>query len=203
MRNFRLWGYLVVALALVGLAVTSPNAWATPDQTPDRQGQTVPTARPPATTSPFDPSHPTPLPPSAVGNCSPLAPPTPQLLVVGDRTPGRPGATLQFTATVVNQSAAVATGVTLEVILSEGLDPNPLRAGVPGTWSGRTLHVEVATLDPGQTLVVPFSVTVSRSATPGSVLQIMTRAAAAGGWCGDAQSLIPLPPAELPRTGGE
>ncbi|HEX9115750.1 MAG TPA: hypothetical protein VGA61_06745 [Anaerolineae bacterium] len=123
------------------------------------------------------------------------------LTINGDRPIGWPGLTMQFTATLRNAGAVTLVQPTLDLYLADGLAAVPQAAGAPGTWSGRTLHAAVDDLAVGGQVAVPFRVTILKTATPGSVQQIMGIARAAGGYQVVVQTLIPLPPAELPTTG--
>ncbi len=229
MRRIRPLAYLLVAATLLALGLYGAPAWATPEQAPAGQG-TVPTARPPATAKPPTPivtvappasSNPpvvpatdapaTPQPQATSGPAatdtpanpasSPSASATLGLALTTERALGWPGADLPFSAVVDNRGTAGLSQVTLDIYLAEGLAPGSAVAGAAGTWSGRTLHVEIGSLAPGEALAVPFDVIVLETVRPGVVLQVMGVARAAGEDPAVVQVLIPLPPAQLPVTG--
>jgi uncharacterized repeat protein (TIGR01451 family) len=226
-RNRRFGGYLLAVLALFGLALVAPRAWATPNQARPGQGISVPTPTPvrewspsPPTntppTRPPDGSPATPLPPGT----TPVAPgaPTPIPLPAGatpgatgaaalalaktvDRLETWPGAMVWFTLTASNPGSASARQLVLEDALPAGLDPIPVQdASV--SWDGRTLRGRLPLLPPGGQWVVTFSAIVREDAPTGTLVVNSAQLLAAGGLSARAEAYLALPPAELPTVGG-
>jgi uncharacterized repeat protein (TIGR01451 family) len=228
-RNRRLGVYLLVMLALFGVALVAPRAWATSNQTRPGQGGTVPTATPVREWSPQPPTsvpptdRPTRRPTSRPSNDNPAtplppeatpAPPAPQptstpvpasaalaLVKAVDRLETWPGATVWFTLTARNTGAASARQIVLEDTLPAELEPGTVQ-GTSATWDGRTLRSLLAVLPPGGKWVITFSAIVREDAKPGKLVVNSARVRAAGGLSARADAYMALPPAELPKVGG-
>ena len=124
-RNYRLVGYLLAAVVLVGLMASGPQAWATPDQTSSAQ-MTVPTRTPKPPTPEPQPSTATASPPNVPPPST--ATPQPTALAVTGTPPLRPtaspvGPTLTPTATPIPSAAAL--GLTVQA------NPSRVWAGLP------------------------------------------------------------------------
>jgi uncharacterized repeat protein (TIGR01451 family) len=228
-RNRRLGVYILVMLALFGVALVAPRAWATSNQTRPGQGGTVPTLTPVGAWSPEPPTsvpptdRPTARPtqrPSVDNTATPLppdatpTPPAPQptstpipasaalaLVKAVDRLETWPGATVWFTLTVRNPGAASARQIVLEDTLPAELEPGTVQ-GTSATWDGRTLRGLLAVLPPGGQWAITFSATVREDAAAGKLVVNSAKVSAAGGLSARANAYMALPPAELPKVGG-
>ena len=234
-RNYRLAGYLLAAVVLVGLMASGPQAWATPDQISSAQDATIPTRTPkppapepqPATATASPPTVPPPstatpqptalavtgTPPlrptaSPVGpTLTPTATPTPSAAALGltvQAKPNRvwPGLPIEYTLTLVNQSANSVRNVSLLDALPAALEPGGIISGAGATWQDRTLRIEKDELKPGERLEVIFQAIVATNLPPGTTIVNQVDASAAGGLEAKASAAVLLPPAELPRVGG-
>ncbi len=178
-----------------------PGPGITPQPGPGPQLGPNPQPGPqPPGSQPLGPAAVAPGVPAATATAAAAAQPL-RLTVVVSPTLAWPGARLQFTVTVANAGSLPLANVTLAEYLAEGLLPEA--AASRYTWSGRNLSVPFGTLPPGQQIVLPFAIVVGRDVRPGAVLQVVGIAAADGVAPAFVQTLIPLPPAELPRTGGD
>jgi uncharacterized repeat protein (TIGR01451 family) len=128
-RNYRLAGYLLAAVVLVGLMASGPQAWATPDQTssqqtvPTRTPKPQPTDPPPEATSP-PPAERPPEPTSP----PPTVPPAPTVPAASGTPTLRPtsapiAATRTPTATATSSAAALS--------LTVQTNPSRVWAGLP------------------------------------------------------------------------
>jgi uncharacterized repeat protein (TIGR01451 family) len=220
----RLAAYIGVAAALLLIFVLAPGAWAEPLQ--NRHGQTVPTptplggpptATPTATTRPpeqppdEEPSAPSgPAAPSGAqapaGGAStavPLKAASPLALTnIASRSEVWPGAVVEFTLTLANQSNASVRDVVITVALPPSLEPGAAQ-GAGASWQGSTLTARRPVLPPGGSMAVTFTARVSQDALPGAVIVSSASAAAAGVPAVTAAATLVTPPLELPPTGGE
>ena len=193
---------IAVLAGLLALGEAAP-AWARPGLQP--QHQTVPTLPP-------TPPRPTPR-PTATDGPLPPGPPT--------ATPERPtgpdlrlqwlsstqmllaGQVFQLTAETTNAGPADVGPVTLRVPLPAALELVAVR-GSPGTSSlqERTVILTAENLPAGAVWLVELAVQV-RPTTPRGVLVPCYAEIEGGGQTWRSRTLVlPLPPAELPRTGG-
>jgi len=231
-RNYRLAGYLLAAVVLVGLMVSGPQAWATPDQTssqqtvPTRTPKPQPTDRPPEATSPPPTAPPpptaTPQPtaPAVTGTPPLRATATPigstltptmtptasaaSLSLTVQANPSRvwAGLPVEYTLTLVNRSASPVRNVSMLDALPAALEPGGIIAGTGANWQDRTLRIEKDELKPGEQLEVIFQAIVAANVPPGTTIINQVDASAAGGLQAKASAAVVLPPAELPRVGG-
>lgn len=224
-RKLRLGVYGALAMALVAVMVLSPQAWATPEQSRPGQGPTVPTRTPKPSPWPTDAPLPTEAPgpqpgPTAIPGPADTPPPasvpalTPgptglplptsaslRLTKQVDRRQVWPGLTVRYTLTLSNVGTGPASQVTIRDTLPKGLEPGAISGGAGATWEGQTLKASALLLPAGAQLVMSYTATVRRDATPGQVLINRATALAEGGLQASAEAYIVLPPAELPPTG--
>ncbi len=210
--------YGLVAVALVGVALSGPVVWATPGQSP--ANQTVP-PKPPEPPERPDPDKPDPGQPPAPGATPapgvtvapgatvapivPIAPAQGAQLVLQKRADHRqiwPGETVGFTLTLSNQGATSLQGISLEDTLPPGLEPGVVLEGRDAAWDGRTLRAQVAVLPPGGEYTIRFSALAGPVPGSGPELTNVAKATAAGGSVAVAQAILIWPPVELPPVGG-
>jgi hypothetical protein len=239
-HHYRLAGYLLAALLLIGWMATGPQAWATPGQTSSQQ--TIPTRTP--TPGPTEPPSTATLPPPTVplpstGLPPPTAPPPPTarrqptvsaatatptatppiggtpapLLTpaasdasLGLSVQARPhlawaGLPVEYTVTLVNQSANPLRDISLIVRLPYNLEPGAIISGAEADWEDQTLRIEKDELQPGEQLEVVFQAFVAAGLPAGITITSQVGASASGGLQAEASADIVLPPAELPRVG--
>ncbi len=170
-----------------------------PQPSPSPSSETTPNAEQTSTATPT-PANPTPDQFAAI-TASPGITNALRLTLVVDPALARPGATMHFTATLSNQGSEPIVSIAMTQTLSSGLIPGRLPVGSPARWQGQALHVLIASLAPGEQFVLPFSAGVPRTAKLGAVLQTVGAATGFGGAQAWLQTLLPLPPRELPRTG--
>ncbi len=220
-RNYRLAGYLLAAVVLVGLMASGPQAWATPDQTSSQQTVPTRTPKPPAPKEDQDPPTATPAitPTATVATASPTvratgtpiprATPTPTatgvpLSLTVRANPSRvwAGLPVEYTLTLVNRSASPIRNVILLDALPAALEPGGIISGAGANWQDRTLQIEKDELKPGERLEIIFQAIVAANLPPGTTIANQVDASAAGGLQAKASAAVILPPAELPRVGG-
>lgn len=215
-RNWRTAVYAAAGAALMIALLAAPGVWATPGQ--NLNNQTIPTRTPTAQPNTPQPNTPQPQPatpdPGAtatvapvetVGAGTPVDSATAQpsalgLTLVADRQQVWPGATVTFTLTVTNLSAAPLQQVTVADALTQGLEPGEVVSG-NATWDGATLKTTAATLAAGEKLVIVYTAQVA-AAAPGQAMTSRVTATAAGGVTATASLTLGFPPSELPVTGG-
>jgi len=220
-RNYRLAGYLLAAVVLIGLMASGPQAWATPDQTSSQQTVPTRTPKPPAPKEDQDPPTATPAitPTATVATASPTvratgtpiprATPTPTatgvpLSLTVRANPSRvwAGLPVEYTLTLVNRSASPIRNVILLDALPAALEPGGIISGAGANWQDRTLRIEKDELKPGERLEVIFQAIVAVNLPPGTTIANQVDASAEGGLQTKASAAVVLPPAELPRVGG-
>ncbi len=216
-RNLRFLAYVTVGLALLGLTLVVPAAWATPDQA--GPAQTVPTRTPVRTYAPtiVPTEAPTTLPATPepggqpVTTVTPEASPSPdttatpppaalRLTKEVDRSVVWPGLDVTFTLTLVNQGATSARQIVIEDALPETLVPGAIQ-GTAAAWDGQTLRARTPVLAPGGRFTVTFTARVREDVQPGGAIVNLASATAAGAGRAVAVAVLALPPAELPPTG--
>lgn len=216
-RNLRFLIYITIELALLGITLAVPAAWATPDQA--RPAQTVPTRTPVRTFVPtvapteaptLAPTTPEPGgQPAATATleASPLpgatatqAPVTLRLTKEVDRSVVWPGLVVTFTLTLINQGTTSARQVVIEDALSETLLPGVIQ-GTAAVWDGQTLRARTPVLPPGGRFTVTFTAQVREDVQPGGAIMNLAAATAVGANRAVAAVVLALPPAELPPTG--
>lgn len=219
-RNLRFLIYTTVGLALLGITLAVPAAWATPDQA--RPAQTVPTRTPVRTFVPtiapteaptLAPATPEPggQPGQPAATATPEASPVPGATVTQapvtlrltkevDRTVVWPGLEVTFTLTLVNQGTTSARQVAIEDALPETLQPGAIQ-GTAAVWDGQTLRARTPVLPPGGRFTVTFTALVREDVQPGGAILNLAAATAAGANRAVAAVVLALPPAELPPTG--
>ncbi len=230
--NYRLAGYFIAAVLLIGLMSMSQQAWATPSQT--HGAQTIPTRTPtpgpgttsqpptslPPTSSPRPPTTPTPMPQPATGTPAPpltltSVAPTPvptdttqsvvgalSLAVVVDRLQVWHGLTISYTVTIANLSGSAVRDIVLVDVLPVGLEPGVILSGANAVWQGRTLRAEKADLAPGEQYQLVFRAVVGDSARAGTIIVNSASAVAMSVSEATASAAVTMPPAELPQVGG-
>lgn len=196
--------------------LAAPGVWATPGQS--SVNQTIPTRTPvpqPDTPQP-EPATPEPQPATAVPGATATISPTPVeatgtptviarqsplgLTLVADRQQVWPGATVTFTLTVTNLSAAALRQVTVADALAEGLEPGEVLSG-DAAWDGSTLRATAPTLAAGEKFVVVYTARVTATG-PGQAMTSRVTATTADGATATASLALGFPPSELPVTGG-
>ncbi len=216
-RNLRFLIYTIIGLALLGVTLAVPAAWATPDQS--RPAQTVPTRTPVRTFVPtITPTEaPTLVPGTPEPGGQPAATATPEaspfagatatsapatllLTKQADRTVVWPGVEVTFTLTLTNLGTTSARQVQIEDTLPATLLPGTIQ-GTAAVWDGRTLRARTPVLAPGGRLVVTFTAQVREDAQPGGAIVNQAAATAVGASRAVAGAVLALPPAELPPTG--
>lgn len=214
-RYFRLTAYVMAALALLGVTLIVPGAWAASSQR--QPGQTVPsrtptrpfvltvapteapTTQPPATQPPATAvpgATATPVP-------SPGATQAPVALLLtkqADSIVVWPGLDVTFTLTLSNPGTSSVREVVVEDTLPAGLMPGDIQSS-GAAWDGRTLRARTPVLAPGGRFVVTFTAQVQRDLAPGGILVNQAAATATGGRRATAGLVLVLPPSELPPTG--
>lgn len=210
-RHLRFLIYTTIGLALLGVTLAVPAAWATPDQ--DRPAQTVPTRTPVRTFVPtIAPTEAPTLTPgtpdtTATPEATPLpgatATPAPAALLLTkytDRNVVWPGLEVTFILTLTNQGATSARQIVIEDVLPPELLPGTIQ-GTAATWDGRTVRARTPVLAPGGRFVVTFTARVREDVRPGGAIVNQAAATAVGAGRVVAGAVLALPPAELPPTG--
>lgn len=204
-RNRRFLIYTTIGLALLGVALAVPAAWATPNQA--RPAQTVPTRTPVRTFVPtIAPTEAptlaptTPEPGGQPGATATEAPAALLLTKQADRTVVWPGLEVTFTLTLTNRGATSVRQVLIEDALPSELLPGTIQ-GAAAAWEGRTLRARTPVLPPGGRFTVTFTARVREDVQPGGAILNLAAATAAGANRAVAAVVLALPPAELPPTG--
>ena len=201
--NMRWVTYVVVFVALTGVALSGSSAWATPGQSSNNQ--TVPTRTPESPSQPEPPDSEPDEPVQPPSTIEPIAPAQQAQLALEKRTDRRQvwtGLTVSYTLTLTNRGLGSAQGILIEDVLPPGLEPGEILEGSGAVWNQRTLNAEVAVLPPGGKYTVVFSALVGPVPGQNPVLRNRATASAAGGLAAEAESVLALVPLELPTTGG-
>jgi len=192
-----------------------PVATAPPPTVPP-QPTALPPTEPPQPTAPPPTELPQPTVPAATETPTMAPPvgstPTPLLTpVAGDAltltvqaNPSQvwAGLPVEYTLTLVNQSADPVSDIILLAPLPAALEQGAIISGDGANWDGRTLRVEKDELKPGERLEVVFQAIVAADVPRGTTIINWVDVSAAGGLQTHARAAIILPPAELPRVGG-
>jgi uncharacterized repeat protein (TIGR01451 family) len=198
--------FVALGLLITWLVGASPVAWARPGQQPAHQ--TVPTL--PPTRLPEPTVRPTATPTAALPP-PPLATPTAGAPAGADLRVGcrasvsmiMAGQTFQYLIEVANVGPAASESLTVRDPLPATLQLLELRASLgQARVANNAAIVEVASLPAGATLRIELAVRVRPDTPLGTVIENRVELEHAGQLSRSSAVLVPLPPAELPRTGG-